>query len=89
MAMSGNLMNTVASSALTKSVPDQDTGTIIGLNMATNSLIRTISPTVGSYLYMWFDYYSFGMLGFILNGAVATLVCLRTPPGTQIRTDLS
>lgn len=58
-------------------------GTTIGLNMATHSIIRTVSPTVGAYLYTWFGYSSFGFLGFILNGAVAALVYIRPPPGIK------
>lgn len=83
MVMSGSLLNTISNSVLTKQVPDTATGTSLGLSMATHSLIRTVSPTLGGFLYSWFGYASFGMLGFIMNGAMAIGVYLYQPPGIQ------
>lgn len=71
MVMSGALLNTIASSAITKNVSDTETGTSLGLSMATHSIIRTVSPTIGGYMYSWAGYASFGLLGFFLNGAMA------------------
>ncbi|XP_062568913.1 solute carrier family 22 member 18-like [Saccostrea cucullata] len=65
--------NIVVSSALTKTVSDQDTGAMLGLNMAVNSLIRTISPTVGGYLLKQYGFQSFGYLGFIML-TIATII---------------
>ena len=59
----------------------RSTGTSLGLSMATHSLIRTISPTLGAYLYSSFGYPSIGLLGFILNGAVAAVIMAYHPPG--------
>lgn len=56
-------------------------GATLGLNMATHSLIRTFSPTVGAYLYIWFGHTSFGFFGFIVNGLVALVVNIYPPPG--------
>ena len=83
MVMSGSLLNTISNSVLTKQVPETSTGTSLGLSMATHSLIRTVSPTLGGYLYAWFGYASFGMLGFIMNGTMAVAVYIYQPPGIQ------
>lgn len=71
MVMAGALLNTIASSTITKSVSEADTGTSLGLSMATHSIIRTVSPTIGGYMYSLAGYPSFGLLGFIFNGAMA------------------
>ncbi len=71
MVMSGALLNTIASSTITKSVPETATGTSLGLSMATHSIIRTVSPTLGGYMYSMVGYASFGLLGFVMNGSVA------------------
>ena len=76
MVMSGALLNTIANSAITKSVPETATGTSLGLSMATHSIIRAVSPTVGGYMYSWIGYASFGLLGFILNGMLAIYLLL-------------
>ncbi|KAK3087813.1 hypothetical protein FSP39_010977 [Pinctada imbricata] len=57
--------NIIISSALTKSVSALDTGAMLGLNMAVNSLIRSVSPTIGGYLLKGFGFSSFGYLGFV------------------------
>lgn len=71
MVMSGALLNTIANSAITKNVSEADTGTSLGLSMATHSIIRTVSPTIGGYMYSLVGYASFGLLGFFLNGGMA------------------
>lgn len=76
MVMSGALLNTIANSAITKNVPETATGTSLGLSMATHSIIRAVSPTVGGYMYSWVGYPSFGLLGFALNGALAFYLIL-------------
>lgn len=76
MVMAGSILSTIASSAITKSVPETATGTALGLNMAIHSLIRTVAPTVGGYMYTWFGFASFGLLGFAMNGALAIATML-------------
>ena len=39
--------------------------------MATHSLIRSISPTVGGYLFNYFGFIVFGITGLIINGPLA------------------
>ncbi|KAJ8321958.1 hypothetical protein KUTeg_000429 [Tegillarca granosa] len=69
--------NIVISSALTKTVTDVDTGAMLGLNMAVNSLIRSLSPTVGGYLLKNFGFSSFGYLGFIMLLIVTVVLFIK------------
>ncbi|XP_035660071.1 solute carrier family 22 member 18-like [Branchiostoma floridae] len=67
LTIGGTIMNTVISSTLTKVVPPDSTGTMLGLSMASNSIIRTMSPTVGGLMLGYAGYPSFGVLGFVVN----------------------
>lgn len=69
--------NIVISSALTRTVSDVDTGAMLGLNMATNSLIRTVSPTIGGVMLENLGFSSFGYLGFILSGLVTVVLFVK------------
>ncbi|CAI7998457.1 Solute carrier family 22 member 18 [Geodia barretti] len=77
MIMGGALLNTLTSSVITKVVPDTATGTSLGLSMATHSLIRTVSPTLGGYIYQWLGYPGFGALGFTTGSLMAAVLMLR------------
>ena len=39
--------------------------------MATHSLIRSISPTIGGYLFSYFGFVVFGVTGVVINGPLA------------------
>lgn len=54
-------------SILTKIVPPADTGAMLGMNMSVHSLIRSVSPTIGGFLYQLYGYQSFGYLQFVIN----------------------
>ncbi|KAH3709493.1 solute carrier family 22 member 18-like [Dreissena polymorpha] len=66
--------NIVINSALTRTVSEIDTGSMLGLNMASNSLIRTVSPTIGGYMLQAFGFPSFGYLGFLLSLIVTIIL---------------
>lgn len=83
MVLSGALMNAIANSTLTKNVPETATGTSLGLSMATHSIIRTFSPTMGAYMYSTLGYSSLGLFGFIMNAGVAILINAHHPPGIE------
>ncbi|ELU12622.1 hypothetical protein CAPTEDRAFT_166600 [Capitella teleta] len=74
LCMGLTLMNVVISSALTNTVPESDTGTILGVNMAVNSLIRSMSPTIGGIMFNHIGFASFGYLGTV--GSVLTTLFL-------------
>lgn len=69
--------NIVISSALTRTVDGVDTGAMLGLNMATNSLIRTVSPTIGGIMLENLGFSSFGYLGFISSGIVTAVLFIK------------
>lgn len=71
MVVGGTTLNVITTSAMTKSVTVDKTGAVLGLSMATNSLIRTVSPTLGSIMYKNYGWPSFGLLGLVVNAAVA------------------
>ena len=71
MVVGGTTLNVITTSAMTKSVTVSKTGAVLGLSMATNSLIRTVSPTMGSIMYKNYGWPSFGLLGLVVNAIVA------------------
>jgi len=71
MVMSGAVYTTATQTLLTKHVSSADTGSILGFSMATNSLIRSISPFIGGYMFQSIGFSSFGCLGFICNGLLS------------------
>ena len=50
LALSGGILNTVINSSLSKSVPSEEVGGILGLSVSMDSLSRVIAPAVGGYL---------------------------------------
>jgi len=64
------LVNSVLNSSITKQVPQSETGTMLGINMAINSVIRTLAPTIGGFLLHSYGFKSIGMLGAGCNAAV-------------------
>jgi len=67
----GSILQVIITSCITKIVPGHDTGAAIGLSMATHSLIRSISPTIGGYLFSYFGFVIFGITGVLINGPLA------------------
>ncbi|GFO04586.1 solute carrier family 22 member 18 [Plakobranchus ocellatus] len=78
--------NVVTTSALTRTVSQADTGAMLGLNMAVNSLVRSISPTIGGYMLSRFGFDSFGYVGFGACAVVTVvLLCKRSRTGLITR----
>jgi len=50
---------------------------MLGLSMATNSLIRTVSPTIGGIMLLNFGFPSFGVLGFVSSGIVTAVLFVK------------
>ncbi|MEQ2315180.1 hypothetical protein AMECASPLE_019408, partial [Ameca splendens] len=65
-----SVFNVITDSMLTKSVPSSDTGTMLGLCASVQSLIRTIGPTIGGFLYMNYGLTSIGLTEFFVNSVV-------------------
>merc|ERR1719348_1064 len=69
-----SLINSILQSSLTKVVPSNQTGTMLGLNMAVHSTIRTVAPTVGGAMMANLGYPSIGHLGMLCNMVVLILL---------------
>lgn len=70
------LFNSIVSSSLTKAVDKDKTGTMLGLNMAVHSVIRTVSPTAGGWMLSAYGFPSIGLLGVGCNAMVLILIKL-------------
>uniref|UniRef100_A0A7N8X5X8 Organic cation transporter-like protein 2 n=1 Tax=Mastacembelus armatus TaxID=205130 RepID=A0A7N8X5X8_9TELE len=70
MMFSLSVFNVITDSMLTKSVPSSDTGTMLGMCASVQSLLRTVGPTAGGFLYVNYGISSFGLIQFVVNIAV-------------------
>ncbi|CAG5123025.1 unnamed protein product [Candidula unifasciata] len=77
LIMGLTFQNVLTTSALTHTVSDSDTGAMLGLSMAVNSFIRSLSPTVGGYMLREFGFKSFGYLGFITSSLVVVVLFVK------------
>ena len=74
LVFGGALFGVITNSILTKLVPPEDTGFVLGVSFATHSLIRTVAPTIGGLLLSRFGYTSFGGLGVLVCSATALIL---------------
>ncbi|XP_036439815.1 solute carrier family 22 member 18 isoform X1 [Colossoma macropomum] len=74
MMFSLSIFNVITDSMLTKSVPASDTGTMLGLCASVQSLLRTIGPTIGGFLYETYGVASFGYIQFTINATLFILL---------------
>ncbi|XP_051919938.1 solute carrier family 22 member 18 [Hippocampus zosterae] len=77
MILSLSIFNVITDSLLTKSVPPSDTGTMLGLCASVQSLLRTVGPTIGGFLYVNYGIFSIGFLQFIVNSSVLAYLLKR------------
>lgn len=70
MMFSLSVFNVITDTMLTKSVSPSDTGTMLGLCASVQSLLRTVGPTIGGFLYETYGVPSFGYIQWIINAAV-------------------
>ncbi|XP_071755926.1 solute carrier family 22 member 18 [Centroberyx gerrardi] len=77
MMFSLSVFNVITDSMLTKSVPSSDTGTMLGLCASVQSLLRTVGPTIGGFLYENYGVSSFGLIQFVVNIAVFVFLLRR------------
>lgn len=73
MVFSLSLINSVISSTLTKVVPSSDTGSILGVNMAVNSVIRALAPSIGGWMMAKHGFAAIGLLGVVCNVVVLVI----------------
>ncbi|XP_033842166.1 solute carrier family 22 member 18 [Periophthalmus magnuspinnatus] len=72
-----SVFNVITDSILTKSVPSSDSGTMLGLCAAVQSLLRTVGPTLGGVLYVNGGVMSIGLTQCAVNVAVFGLLLLK------------
>ncbi|TRY85790.1 hypothetical protein DNTS_014592 [Danionella cerebrum] len=70
MMFSLSIFNIITDSMLTKSVSPSDTGTMLGLCASVQSLLRTVGPTIGGFLYEGYGVPSFGFIQCVINAGV-------------------
>lgn len=70
MMFSLSVFNIITDSMLTKAVPSSETGTMLGLCASVQSLLRTVGPTAGGFLYVNYGISSIGTIQFLVNAAV-------------------
>lgn len=70
MMFSFSLFGVITDSMLTKSVPSSDTGTMLGMCASVQSLLRTVGPTVGGFLYVNYGISSIGFIQLVVNAFV-------------------
>ena len=68
------LINAIVTAAITKAVSRSDTGTVLGLNMAVHSAIRSLAPTIGGFIVQTYGFPSLGMIGVGCNAIVLLLI---------------
>jgi DHA1 family tetracycline resistance protein-like MFS transporter len=89
LALSGGVLNTVLSSALTKSVHPEEVGGILGLSASVESLTRVLAPSTGGILLGQLGTWAPGIFGVILMAWVTSfawrrLVVNPDPPLDQL-----
>ncbi|XP_042346845.1 solute carrier family 22 member 18 [Plectropomus leopardus] len=83
MIFSLSVFGIITDSVLTKSVPSSDTGTMLGLCASVQSLLRTVGPTIGGFLYVNYGVSSIGLIQFVVNVAVFVYLLQRRPEKTD------
>uniref|UniRef100_A0A3B3TPV0 Organic cation transporter-like protein 2 n=1 Tax=Poecilia latipinna TaxID=48699 RepID=A0A3B3TPV0_9TELE len=78
-----SVFNVITDSMLTKIVPSSDTGTMLGLCASVQSLVRTIGPTIGGFLYMNYGLASIGLIEFFVNIVVFVYLLYRQLSNTE------
>lgn len=67
MMFSLSMFNVITDTMLTKSVSSSDTGTMLGLCASVQSLLRTVGPTIGGFLYVNYGISSIGLTQCFVN----------------------
>ncbi|XP_066268865.1 solute carrier family 22 member 18-like isoform X1 [Branchiostoma lanceolatum] len=72
----GATMGVIMNSALTKVVPAEDTGAVMGLSGAMQHLVHTVAPSIGGWLLENYGFPSIGILAAALNTALVLYLFL-------------
>lgn len=77
MALGAGIFNTVINSSLSKAVPSQEVGEILGLSASLESLTRVISPSMSGFLLGNFGPAIPGLVGAAISGCLLPYVWVR------------
>jgi DHA1 family tetracycline resistance protein-like MFS transporter len=77
LALAGGVLNTVVTSAITKSVYPEEIGGALGFSASLESLTRVIAPAMGGYLIEMLGPSSLGLLGGLIMAWLVTFVWRR------------
>lgn len=67
LTVGGSLIHIVVTSIITKVVDQQQTGSALGVTLCTHSTIRSIAPSIGGFLFQNVGFYTFGVVGYVIN----------------------
>jgi len=67
LTVGGSLIHIVITSIITKVVDKDQTGSALGVTLCTHSSIRSIAPTIGGFLFQHVGFYTFGVVGYVVN----------------------
>ena len=67
LTVGGSLIHIVVTSIITKVVEQDQTGSALGVTLCTHSSIRSIAPSIGGFLFQHVGFYTFGILGYVVN----------------------
>lgn len=81
LSVAAGVLNTVISSAITKSVPIEQAGGALGLSAATESLTRVISPSLGGVLLQFVGTWAPGVFSALVMAGVTVFAWRRLPGG--------
>lgn len=77
MALGAGIFNTVINSSLSKAVPSQEVGEILGLSASLESFTRVISPSMSGFLLGNFGPAIPGLVGAAISGCLLSYVWVR------------
>ncbi len=79
LSMAAGVLNTVISSAITKSVPIEQAGGALGLSTATESLTRVVAPSLGGVLLQFVGTWAPGVFSALVMAGVTTFAWSQLP----------
>ena len=72
LTIGGSLIHIIITSLITKIVPKDQNGSALGLTLCTHATIRSVAPTIGGHLFQHIGFFSFGILGYVVNFILST-----------------
>lgn len=75
LTIGGSLIHVIITAIITKVVPNDKTGSALGITLCMHAIIRTIAPTIGGFLLGRVGFFAFGTQGYVVNLAVTLYLC--------------